>query len=319
MTANPPTTRKPQQDQQHPPGTRPAAGPARQLTAVIQSTRPRQWPKNLLVLAAPLAAGTFGRPAGFWHALLAVAAFIAASSAVYLINDVLDIDRDQRHPRKRHRPIAAGVLPRATAVAVAWVLALGSAVAGPVTGTPWLAAIIAAYLAISLLYSAGLKHVPALELGAVASGFLLRVLGGAAATHVRPSGWFLLVASLGALTVAIAKRRIEMTGLGPDAAAHRPATRHYRHGSLRRAQRAISTAMVTCYLLWALTEPHAPERPWHLASAIALAIALARFDRLAAARTTRPVEDLLTRDAAMICCELTWLALFAVGLYAGTR
>ncbi|HUJ05726.1 MAG TPA: decaprenyl-phosphate phosphoribosyltransferase [Streptosporangiaceae bacterium] len=308
MTTTPPAAR-----QQQP------ATPARRLRAVIQSVRPKQWPKNLLVLAAPLAAGMFTRLAGFWHASLAVAAFIAASSAVYLVNDVLDVDRDKRHPRKRHRPIAAGLLPKNIAISIAGVLALGSAVAGLATGTPWLAVIIVAYLAISFSYSAGLKHVPVVELAAVASGFLLRVLGGAAATHVRPSGWFLLVCGLGALTVAIAKRRIEMTGLGPDAAAHRPATRHYGIGFLPHAQRAASTAMVLCYLLWAGGEPHAAERPWRLASAAALTLALVGFDRLAADRTTKPVEDLLARDRVMISCELAWLGLFAAGLYSAAR
>ncbi|HEX6931078.1 MAG TPA: UbiA family prenyltransferase, partial [Streptosporangiaceae bacterium] len=185
------------------------SAPFRWLLAVAQSTRPRQWPKNLLVFAAPLAGDTFGRAHGFWYALVAAAAFIAASSAVYLVNDVVDAERDRSHPYKRSRPVAAGRLPAAHAVVLAICLGIVALGAGLIIGEPLLAVVIAAYLAFSFLYSAGLKHVPLLELACVASGFVLRVVGGAAATHVPPSGFFLLVCSLGALMVAIAKRYTE--------------------------------------------------------------------------------------------------------------
>src|SRR5215472_15135818 len=135
------------------------------LQAVVQSTRPRQWPKNLLVFAAPLAGDSFGRAFGFWYALAAAVAFIAASSAVYLVNDVVDAERDRGHPYKKFRPVAAGRLPVKHAVVLAICLAIGE---------PLLAAVVATYLVISFLYSAGLKHVPVVELGCVASGFVLR-------------------------------------------------------------------------------------------------------------------------------------------------
>src|SRR6266571_1498554 len=193
------------------------AGSLLWLKAVAQSTRPRQWPKNLLVFAAPLAGDSFGRAFGFWYALVAAFAFIAGSSAV-----------------------------------------------GLVIGEFLLTAAVAAYLVVSFLYSAGLKHVPVVELGCVASGFVLRVVGGAAATHVPPSGWFLLVCSLGALMVAIAKRYTEFTVLGSDAAAHRPAMHGYSLRALRLAQRAVSVIMVGSYALWAVGEPASAMRIWHL-------------------------------------------------------
>jgi len=289
-------------------------GSARWLKAVVQTTRPRQWPKNLLVFAAPLAGDTIGRPDGFWYALVAAVAFVAASSAVYLINDVVDAERDRSHPYKKLRPIAAGRLPAAHAVVIAVVLVLGALGAGLGIGEPLLTGAIAAYLLISFLYSAGLKHVPVVELGCVASGFVLRVVGGAAATHVPPSGWFLLVCSLGALMVAIAKRFTELTVLGADSAAHRPAMRGYSALALRLAQRAVSAAMIACYALWAATEPAAGMRTWHLISSAALAAALIRFDRLTGRATSKPVEDLIARDPLMVGCEVAWLALFALGL-----
>jgi decaprenyl-phosphate phosphoribosyltransferase len=286
----------------------------RWLKAVVQSMRPRQWPKNLLVFAAPLAGDTFGRSHGFWYALVAVGAFIAASSAVYLVNDVVDADRDRSHPYKKFRPVASGRLPAAHAVVLATGLVTVALGAGLVIGEPLLVAVIAAYLAVSFLYSAGLKHVPVVELACVASGFVLRVLGGAAATHVPPSGYFLLVCSLGALMVAIAKRFTELTVLGADAARHRPAMRGYSAPVLRFAQRTVSVIMVMSYVLWASSELHAKTRSWHLISSVALAAALVRFDRLTARATSKPVEDLIARDPVMVICEIAWLVLFAGGL-----
>jgi decaprenyl-phosphate phosphoribosyltransferase len=290
------------------------AVPARWLKAVVQTTRPRQWPKNLLVFAAPLAGDTVGRKYGLAYATVAALAFVAASSAVYLINDVVDAERDRSHPYKKFRPVAAGRLPKRHAVALAVAFVLAALATGFAISEPWLTATIAAYLIISFLYSAGLKHVPFLELACVASGFVLRVVGGAAATHVPPSGWFLLVCSLGALMVAIAKRYTELTVLGSDAATHRPAMHGYSQRALRLAQRAVSVTMVGSYMLWAAGEPVSSMRVWHLVSAIPLAAALARFDRLTARATSKPVEDLIARDPLMVCGELAWLALFLIGL-----
>jgi decaprenyl-phosphate phosphoribosyltransferase len=288
--------------------------PLRWLVAVVQSTRPRQWPKNLLVFAAPLAGDTFGRQNGFWYALVALGAFIAASSAVYLVNDVVDAERDRGHPYKKFRPVASGRLPVPHAVVLAVALVIVAIGAGLIIGEPLLTAVVAAYLAISFLYSAGLKHVPVVELACVASGFVLRVVGGAAATRVPPSGYFLLVCSLGALMVAIAKRYTELVVLGADAAKHRPAMRGYSAPALRLTQRAVSSIMIISYVLWAWSEPHAETRSWHLVSSIALAGALLRFDQLTARATSKPVEDLISRDPVMVACEAAWLILFAVGL-----
>jgi decaprenyl-phosphate phosphoribosyltransferase len=288
----------------------------RWLAAVVRTTRPRQWPKNLVVFAAPLAGATLGRRDGFGYTLLAAVVFGCASAAVYLVNDVIDAERDRRHPVKRYRPVASGALPGTHAVAVA-VLAVCCAVAtGAAIGEPLLVAIAVGYLCSSFLYSACLKHVPFVEMVLVALGFLLRVLGGAAATHVRPSVWFLMVCSLGALGVAVAKRYTELTTLGAGAARHRPVMRWYRRRVLRIAQVVIGALMVAMYLVWASGESEA-TRAWHLASAIPLALSLTRFGVLTARRTVRPVEEMITGDRPMLACEVAWLSLFCAGLYVG--
>jgi len=245
---------------------------------------------------------------------VAAAAFGFASVAVYFVNDVADAERDRLHPRKRHRPVASGELPKPHAVVLGVGCALVGLAAGLLISEPLLIATVAAYLSLSFLYSWRLKQVPVIELLFVASGFLLRVLGGAAATHVPPSGWFLLVCSLGALGVALAKRYSELTSLGAEAVAHRPVMRWYRPAALRLGQIAVGAGMIAAYLAWAASEYPAEARFWHLASAVPLAAALLRFGYLTGRRTAAPVEDLLTRDGPMLACEAAWLALFVAGL-----
>ncbi len=291
-------------------------GPARRvswLLAVLRTARPRQWPKNLLVFAAPLAGASLGRRDGLLYALVAAAAFGCASVAVYFVNDVADAERDRLHPRKRHRPVAAGDLPKRHAIVLGAVSAALGLAAGLLISEPLLIASVGGYLTLSFLYSGVLKHIPVVEVLFVASGFLLRVLGGAAATHVRPSGWFLMVCSLGACSVAIAKRYTELTNLGPEAIRHRPVMRWYRPAALRFGQIIVGGLMIAAYLARAAGE-HPSARPWHLASAVPLVAALVRFGFLTGRRTSAPVEDLLTRDVPMLVCEASWLALFVAGL-----
>jgi decaprenyl-phosphate phosphoribosyltransferase len=294
-------------------GGRPASA-SRWLTAVVPTTRPRKWPNNLLVFAAPLAGATAGRPDGLAYATVAALAFGCASAAVYFVNDVLDAERDRRHPVKRNRPIASGDLPVRHAWALAAVAALLAIGAGFAIGEPVLSAVTGTYLLSSFFYSARGKHIPYLEMVLVASGFVLRVLAGAVVTHVPPSPWFLCVCSLGALSVAVAKRFAELTSLGADAAKHRPVLRWYRAGVIRALQGVVAAAMVATYVMWAAGES-AATRYWHVASAVPLGLALARFATLTGSRTVRPVEDMITRDGLMLGCELAWLALFTVGLY----
>jgi decaprenyl-phosphate phosphoribosyltransferase len=290
----------------------PARG-LRWVVAVLRTARPRQWPKNLLVFAAPLAGASLGRRDGLGYALVAAAAFGCASVAVYFVNDVADAERDRRHPRKRHRPVASGELPRQHAIVLGTASAAAGLLAGVLISEPLLTAAAGSYLALSFLYSWRLKHIPVVELMFVASGFLLRVLGGAAATHVPPSGWFLLVCSLGAFGVAIAKRYTELANLGGEAVRHRPVMRFYRPAALRLGQIAVGALMIAAYLAWASGE-HPGARTWHLLSAVPLAAALVRFGFLTGRRTVAPVEDLLTRDGPMLACEAAWLALFVAGL-----
>ena len=286
--------------------------------AAVRTARPRQWPKNFLVFAAPLTGSALARgSAALSGATLALAVFTLASCAVYFVNDSVDAERDRQHPRKCLRPVACGDLGEnhALALAAGCVLAAAALIAlsGPLGTEYGLALAVTAYLATSFLYSFGLKHLPVVELALVASGFVLRALGGAAASHVPPSGWFVLVCSLGALLVVIAKRYTEITSLGAPAARHRPSLRRYTPRGLRVAQRVTALLMIAAYLAWAATEPDVWAGRWHLATAVPLVCALVRFDRLTATATGH-IEDLIIRDLPMVCLESVWLLVFVAGL-----
>lgn len=289
-------------------------GPRAALGAVLRTTRPRQWPKNLLVLTAPLAYGGLGPRDHPVPLLLAAAvAFTGASAGVYLVNDAADAERDRAHPRKRHRPVASGELGRRTAVVLgiaAMVAALGVAL---LVGDLVFTLLVATFIVSSLAYSAGMKQVPVLEIAVVASGFLLRALGGAAASHIPPSWWFMAVCTLGALLVVTAKRTNERAVLGAGMAArHRPALAAYSRRGLRCATLVLAIGLLGCYLAWALAQHPQSSASLEVLTVAPLAAAVVRFDVLALRPQPVRVEDLLLTDRLMLGFEALWLALFVV-------
>jgi decaprenyl-phosphate phosphoribosyltransferase len=189
------------------------------------------------------------------------------------------------------------------------VFALGAlALAAAVPGWGFLA-VLTGYLLLSVLYSLALKHVPGVELAALASAFVLRAVGGAVAARIPPSGWFLLVCSLGALLVA-AKGAAETELLGSTAAQHRPALGHYDARYLRLLRRLLLAATVLAYLAWAL----GTRSGWHLLSNLPLLYALLRFDHLESRDPVTRVEDLLLSDRRMLTAELLWLLAFLASM-----
>jgi 4-hydroxybenzoate polyprenyltransferase len=165
----------------------------RSFLTLVRSLRPEQWLKNGFVLAPLVFSGLLDDPTAWARCLAAVAAFCAASSAVYLINDVMDREADRRHPSKRHRPIAAGEISPAGALVCAVFLA-AVAMAGAAALGGWFQAVLGAYIALVVLYSAVLKRVVFVDVLVLAAGFVLRVVGGAVAIDVPVSRWLLLCA-----------------------------------------------------------------------------------------------------------------------------
>jgi len=213
--------------------------------ALLKTLRPHQWVKNLFVAAALVFSRHLLDPAYVLRAGLAVLAFCALSGAVYAFNDVRDVAADRAHPIKRHRPIAAGALSERTALLGAGLLA-GSALAGCLALHWQLAAYAAAYLAQNVLYSVKLKAVAFIDIALIASGFLLRVLGGAAAIQVPVSPWLLTCTPLLALFLACGKRAHELAWAARSgrAGATRAALAGYDLRVLRVAMLVL--AAITC-------------------------------------------------------------------------
>ncbi len=226
----------------------------RETIALIRSLRPEQWLKNGFVLAPMVFSGLLDNPEAWGRGVLAAAAFCAASSAVYLVNDVLDREADRRHPGKCTRPIAAGAISVGTALATALVLAAAAMAAAFVLGNMF-AAVLASYILLVVLYSAVLKRVVFVDVLVLAAGFVLRVVGGAVAIGVPVSRWLLLCAYLLALYLALGKRRSELALLGNDAGTHREVLGHYTLALVDQAISVVLGATVLAYTLYTV----APE------------------------------------------------------------
>src|SRR4051812_40597404 len=219
------------------------------MPPLLEAMRPRQWSKNVFVLAGIVFAGRLFERAAELRVLACFALFCAASSAVYLANDVADRKSDVHHPIKSRRPIVSGRLGVAKAAIVAAVLAAGSLAAAAALNRGTLALVIA-YLASTLAYSAGLKRVFLVDVMIVAAGFVLRASAGAACIDAEISPWLLVCSFLLALFLALGKRRAELVLLREDAAAHRPALGHYSVPLVDSWLTALSGAAIVSYALY---------------------------------------------------------------------
>lgn len=284
------------------------------IGATFRALRPKQWTKNVLVFAAPLAAGRLLEPRVLTGALVAFVTFVAASAAIYLVNDIRDAEEDRLHPAKRHRPIAAGELSPATA----WVLAALLAVLALAGGFAWrgeLGFTLALYLAAQIAYTLLLKHQPILDLALVSTGFLLRAIAGGVAAGIPLSQWFLLVASFGSLFMVAGKRYSELRELGSEAGTRRSLAR-YTPEYLRFVWMLAAGLVVAFYSLWAfsLMRPGPLGLPWSTLSVAPFTLAMLRYAlAVDAARAGEP-EDVVLGDRALLALGVLWLATMSLTL-----
>jgi decaprenyl-phosphate phosphoribosyltransferase len=291
--------------------------------AAVRAMRPRQWVKNVLVFAAPAAAGVITHSRVLGHTVIAFGLFVAASASTYLVNDVIDAENDRVHPVKCHRPIAAGQLAPRIAIAMAVVLGVGAVVVSAILIDAALAGIVATYLAISMAYSFGLKRVALLELACVGSGFALRAVAGGAAAGVRISPWFLLVASFGALFIVAGKRSVEQRVMGEDGASHRVTLAQYPVGFLKSVRTLAMSVTVTTYCLWAFERAaglapadRAEDMVWFELSIVPFVLAVL-FVELAIERGRGgEPEELAMTDHVLQALGALWLGLLLCGIYA---
>jgi 4-hydroxybenzoate polyprenyltransferase len=221
------------------------------LAAVLSSLRPRQWIKNLFVLAGLIFAQKLFTPL-VWPAIAAFLLFCGLSGAIYLLNDVADYEKDRLHPAKRNRPVASGALQRGTALWIGAALLLGclglSFRLSPPFG--WVAL---AYASLLVAYSIWLKHVVILDVLTVAAGFVLRAVAGVVVIDVEISGWLLICTILIALFLALGKRRHEALTLEGVAAEHRPALVDYSPAFLDQMIAVVTASTVTAYALYTMS------------------------------------------------------------------
>ena len=284
------------------------------LRDLVISARPRQWVKNLFVLAplvfAKKAMDLDAAAAAFWAAAL----YCLASSSVYLFNDLRDVEQDRRHPEKRHRPIAAGRLGEGAARVAALVLAVG-AVAGAVPlGLP-LAGLLALYLLLNVAYTVRIKHVPYLDVLFIALGFLLRVIGGGVAIPVEVSGWILLVTLFIAIHLGLGKRLHELAVL-PDNGGRR-VLRHYSARTARGLFRLSGALAVGAFVLYTLS-PRAVENfgsidlVW---TAPLVALGQLRFDAIARSTDPRSPTDAMLSDRLFLAVCAAWFLAVVLLVY----
>lgn len=271
--------------------------------------RPRQWVKNLLVIAVPLASGRLPEPHVIAKTALAFAALCAASAAVYLTNDILDRAADARHPVKRNRPIAAGVVPIPMAAGAALVLALGAVLIPGLLGSQDLSLLVLAYLVLQAFYVSWAKHQPVLDLACVAGGFVLRAVAGGVASGIPVSTWFLTVTAASAMFVVSGKRYSELVTHGHETGT-RPGLREYSEGYLRFVWGVSVGIAVVFYGLWAAELGNGGSAMWARLSVIPFVLLLLRYARDIDSGSAEAPEDLVWGDRVLQALGVIWAGMF---------
>jgi 4-hydroxybenzoate polyprenyltransferase len=286
------------------------------MYALVEACRPRQWVKNLFVAAPLVFAKRLNDPRPSLRALAAVALFCALSSAVYLWNDIVDVDKDRQHPLKCRRPIASGRLSIAHARIAAATLAAGSLALS--LQIDWrFAACAMSYGALNVAYSLKLKHVVYVDVLVIASGFLLRVAAGAFAVAVYASPFLFVCTGLLASYLGFGKRAHELALAGERAAAQRAVLESYKPGVLRAALYATGAATFVSYVLYTRAEHTVrffgtTQMLW---TAPFAAVGLARFFALVRApRGDSPTEEML-KDGLFVVNLLAWAGAITLIIY----
>ncbi|MPZ83012.1 MAG: decaprenyl-phosphate phosphoribosyltransferase [Actinophytocola sp.] len=289
------------------------------VAGVIRTARPRQWVKNVLVLAAPFAAYAADpvfRTDVVVDAGIAFAAFCLGASAVYLINDAIDVEADRAHPTKRNRPIAAGVVPVRAAYAISAALFLASFAVSLVSS--WrLLVVIGVYAALQLGYCLGLKHQPVIDLCIVASGFLLRAIAGGAAAGLPLSQWFLLVTAFGSLFMVAGKRFAEIVLYERTGAQIRASLSKYSASYLRFVWATSAAIMIMAYALWAfeIRLRTGTNSVWAVISIVPFVVAVLRYAVDVDGGNAGEPEDIAFRDRVLQVLGVSWVACVALSAF----
>jgi 4-hydroxybenzoate polyprenyltransferase len=298
----------------------------------LAALRPRQWTKNLVVFAAPLFAFSVSW-SSFLGGLLAFALFCCVSSSFYLINDIVDVDSDRQHPVKCKRPIASGFVSISTAKTLAVVL-LTSAMTFGWWRSPQLGGIITSYAILQIAYNLRLKRTVILDIGAIATGFVLRAYGGAAATNIALSAWFCLCTAMLALFLAIEKRKAELRLAQIKGGKTRAVLQRYSLPLLSRMENVVTTGVVLTYALWSAGPSlKGASTPWMLLTLPFVLYGVFRYQLLSdpqeissnndnphelGGRSERP-EEVLLKDRGILITVISWVLTCFVILWLKNR
>ena len=289
-----------------------AASPA---SGLIASMRPKQWIKNLLVFAVPLASGRLVEPGVIAKTALAFVVMCAASAAVYLANDILDREADRRHPIKRDRPIASRRVSVPAATVAAALLGVAALVIPILFGSPSLTLLVLAYLLLQVVYVSWAKHQPVLDLACVAAGFVLRAVAGGVAVGIPVSTWFLTVTAASAMFVVSGKRYSELVTHGHESGT-RQGLREYSEGYLRFVWGVSVGIAVVYYGLWAAELGNGGSAMWARLSVIPFVLLLLRYARDVDSGTAEAPEDLVWGDRVLQALGVIWAAMFMLQVFS---
>jgi decaprenyl-phosphate phosphoribosyltransferase len=285
--------------------------------ALLVEARPKQWAKNVLVFAAPGAAGVLTHGTDLAKTCVAFAAFCLAASGTYYLNDAGDVEADRNHPRKRLRPVAAGDLGVRTAQTIGVVLLIAGV--GISFLAAWqLALIVALYVIQTTCYTLWLKHLVMWDVVAVASGFALRAIAGASATGIEISNWFFIVAIFSSLFMVACKREAELKSMGDAKATTRLSLDAYTTSYLAYLRTVSSGVVLVAYCLWGFekanlnTDLHVP---WFQLSIIPFGLAILRYALLADQGHGGEPEEVVFEDRILQVLGALWACTFAAGLY----
>lgn len=286
---------------------------AASVSALVAACRPRQWLKNVLVLAVPAAAGEVADPDVLLRTGLAFLAFCLASSATYLLNDLSDVEADLRHPVKRNRPIASGALsPFAATVALVMcgLAAVGIAAIASVD----LMAGVGGYMVLTTAYSRWLKYEPIFDIATVAAGFFLRAVAGGLAADIKVSQWFLIVAAGGSVFVVAGKRYAEWRKGGDGTAGTRSVLASYSGNYLESISTIAAAVTLLAYCLWAFDDSGELASGWRAASVVPFVLAIMRYGLLVDQGHGEEPEEIFTRDRTLQGIAVCWLGLLGMGV-----
>ena len=287
--------------------------------ALVRSMRPRQWPKNGVLLVGLIFALDLGQPDLVLRAALAVVIFCLLSGAVYVMNDLLDVEKDRLHPVKRRRPLASGELGQGTAATFA-VLTILAALSASMLLPPLFLGTALGYLALQVLYVGVLKHQVILDVFALATGFVLRAVAGAAAVAVPISPWLYVCTLLLALFLALSKRRQELILLTTGAAEHRPSLDQYTVSLLDELLQVVTTSLLVAYMLYTFFAENLPKNHAMMLTIPFVLYGLFRYLYLVHARGEGgSPEDVLLRDRPTAICVALWVVSTVAILYLSPR